>query len=268
MRLRVVVSERNDPRAHGVGRAWTLLRRLAYPFTDALVVQSAVFVPWARAATLGQRQVEVIPNPAPEVPIHRLSEDRSAHTIVAIGRLVPQKGFDVLLTAFARIADEFPSWNLTIAGEGKERSRLCDLAATLGITARVTLAGWIPEPGNLLAKATFFVMSSRYEGFPNALVEAISYGVPVISTSWAGAAEIITDGVDGLLVPVTSPESLAMSMRRLMSDPELRNRLRRNASAVSHRYDIRAVVERWDAVLAPPEGRMPAASEHRPDAGS
>jgi glycosyltransferase involved in cell wall biosynthesis len=163
--------------------------------------------------------------------------------------LVPVKGFDILIEAFARIASDFPDVRLIIAGEGPERAALSALADRLCIGDRVDLPGWLPEPGDIMAHAKMFVLSSRYEGFPNALIEAMSCGMPVISTASIGALEIITHEVDGLLVPVDAVSQLAHAMKRLLTNSSLRERLARNARGVSTRYSIDAIVPMWDAVI-------------------
>ncbi len=248
-RMRCVVSERVNPSEHSIGTMWASLRRLTYPFADALVVQTTVAVAWARSIMLGPRRVHVIANPVRDMRAF-VGDDAGKRlpTIVAVGRLAHQKGFDVLLRAFAQVAEAAPSWNVVIVGEGPERALLERLAKSLGIADRADLSGWHPEPGEVLRTAGLFVMPSRYEGFPNALIEAMACGAPVISTKWAGADEILTHEVDGLLVPGTT-EHLAGAIRRAIEDSGVRSRLGRNARAVTDRYRLAAIIEKWDSVL-------------------
>lgn len=248
--LRRVVSERTDPARHPIGRSWSLLRRMSYPFADALVVQTPALAGWG-ARMVGAQRTHVIANPVRDMRRFAGPQARE-RLVVAVGRLGPEKGFDVLLTAFAAIAAEFPNWSVLIVGEGTERAALSNLAKSLGITDRVSMPGSMPEPGEVLARAGLFVSSSRYEGFPNALLEAMAAGVPVISTDCTGAREIVTDGHDGLLVPVESPSALSAALSRLMRDDALRIVLANNARAVADRYSIDKVAERWDDVLAGP----------------
>lgn len=258
--LRVVVSERTDPNLHAIGRVWRLLRRLTYPLAQAVVVQTRGLLPWAQAVA-GMHRAHVIPNPVRDMA--RFATPRvppPAPVIVAVGRLVPAKGYDVLLKAFAEIAGEFPQAQLVIVGEGPERAALQALAAALGIADRVALPGWSPEPGAVLASATMFALSSHYEGFPNALVEAMACGLPVISAACRGALEIVTDERDGLLAPVSSVPGLAKAMRRLLSDERLRDRLGSNAREVAARYGIEPVIAQWDALLAPGAPELPSAA--------
>jgi len=156
-----------------------------------------------------------------ELPFHPWALE-SGPLVVAAGRLCRQKGFDLLLEAFGRIAREFPAARLIILGKGEERDPLRTLADSLGISARVDFPGWFPNPHAVISRASAFVLSSRYEGFPNALLEAMACGTPVVSTDCpSGPREILEDEA-GLLVPTEDPEAMAEALRALLSDPLLR----------------------------------------------
>ena len=251
--LRCVISERTDPTLHRIGCTWKILRRLTYPFADALIVQTVKLLPWAKRVMLRGRRAHAIPNP---LRLQHWAEDARLPglpprpTIVAVGRLGVEKGYDVLLRAFARIAPEFADWTLKIVGEGPERESLSALAAELALQHRLTLPGWTAEPDLVLAEAALFVSSSRYEGFPNALLEAMGASLPIVSTACTGSAEIVTDGINGVLVPVGDVQALADGMRRVMRDAALRRKLGENALATARRYHPTVIVPRWDAVLS------------------
>src|SRR5262249_25449025 len=153
------------------------------------------------------------------------------------GRLVPSKGFDVLIDSFSRIAARHQEWNLVIAGKGPEQTALDAQVRRLGLGGRVKLAGWFADPSEALGSAGLFVMSSRYEGFPNALLEAMAAGLPVISFDCdSGPSEIIRDNVDGVLVPAGDVALLERAMERLMSDETERRRLGECARDVVRRF--------------------------------
>lgn len=250
----VVVSERNDPREYSIGLAWSVLRSVFYRYADAVVVQSSAIRDWGLRLP-GIKDTYVIPNPMS--PISNGSEQASrrhdsTHAIVAMGRLVRQKGFDILIEAFGRCAAKHPDWSLVILGEGHERVSLQTLAANMGIKDRVHLVGQVREPATILKGADLFVLSSRYEGFPNALVEAMACQLPVISTdcSSGGPRDIIRDGVDGILVPPKDGPALANAMDRLMADHEERQRLGRRAGEVVKRFSTDRIMKLWGGLLA------------------
>jgi glycosyltransferase involved in cell wall biosynthesis len=143
-----------------------------------------------------------------------------------MGRLHPQKGFDLLLEAFSRIKDQYPDWSLTILGDGPLREQIESLRDELGLKGRVHLPGAVKNPHQVLKQAELFVLSSRREGFSLALLDAMSYGLPVVAFDCrSGPREIIRDGVDGVLVPPEDVGAMAEALGRLMSDESERNRL-------------------------------------------
>ncbi|HEX2826100.1 MAG TPA: glycosyltransferase [Burkholderiales bacterium] len=250
--VRRVVSERTDPTHHEIGVVWAVLRRLTYPLADAVVVQTARLLPWARRAALRRRAAHAIPNPLRTLKGCARAGGAREPVIAALGRLWLEKGHDVLIRAFAAVAPDYPEWRLTIVGEGPEREALTALAASLGVADRVALPGWMDVPEEVLACAGVFVMSSRYEGFPNALLEAMGAGLPVISTACGGTEEMIEEGRNGYVVPIDDVTALAAALRRLLGDPALRERLAADARTAAQRYSPHRVVPMWDAVLREP----------------
>jgi len=249
---RVVVSERTDPTMHRIGRVWSVLRCITYPLADALVVQTARLLPWAAAVMLGRKRVHVIPNvlrSPTRVGPAREAVQRSVPVVASVGRLYREKGYDVLIRAFAAVAAEFPEWTLAIVGEGPQRGELVDLAHALGVAERLALRGWMPRPEDALADAAIFVKSSRYEGFPNALLEAMGSGLPVISTTCGGSEELVEAGVTGLLVAPDDVAATAAALRALMSDSVLRAAMGQSALIAARRYLPARIMPLWDEVL-------------------
>ena len=249
----VVVSERIDPSQHPIPAPWRWLRRITYPWARAIVLQTrSAAAHWPASWA---RRIEVVPNPVP-----RLAPGPAASTvessgrpclIVGMGRLEPQKGFDLLIRAFARIASVRPDWTLRILGDGPERAALKREARESGVAERIHLTGREADAAGVLRRADLFVLSSRYEGFPNALCEAMACGLPVVSFDCpSGPAEIIRDGVDGLLVPREDVPALASAIARLIDDPPLRRALAQRAAEVSDRFSVETIAARWDAILA------------------
>jgi glycosyltransferase involved in cell wall biosynthesis len=167
-----------------------------------------------------------------------------------MGRLTAQKGFDLLIEAFDRVAHAHPDWTLRIAGDGEQRRKLECLVQSLGLVRRVDLCGWVDEPEAFLQEADLFVLSSRYEGFPNALLEAMACGLAVVSFDCdSGPGEIVRHETDGLLVAAGEVDALARAMDRLMGNRADRERLGENAVDVVARFGYDAFFARWEDVL-------------------
>lgn len=248
LRIPVIVSERTDPEMYSPGRVWELLRRLLYPSAAAIVVQTNQVRLWSRRC-FPRVLTRVIPNPVPCDVVYSTRPPRT--TILAIGRLGIEKGFDTLLVAFSRIADRHPHWHLKILGEGQERSRLEQLVTELGIADRVEMPGRRHDVMQQLAEAGVFVLASRFEGFPNALVEAMASGRAVISTNCpSGPSELIEQGQNGILVPVDDVTSMASALERLILDPDLRIRLGQAAVSIRTRLSIESVLGMWNELLS------------------
>lgn len=251
LNLPVIVSERNDPARPTISKVWTKLRQWTYPFADRIVVQTKRAGNYFSSKL--QERIIVIPNPV----LLPLDEKEVANkllgecSLIAIGRLVPQKGFDLLLEAMAKLKDRYPEWTLTILGEGELRAQLECLCNELGIGDRVHLLGRVKNPYEFLKQADIFIMSSRFEGFPNALCEAMAYGLAVISTDCPnGPREIIRDGVDGKLVPNEDVSALATAMERLMSDRKERQSLGARAKEVTQRFGLEKVMALWESLIS------------------
>ncbi|QIG49931.1 glycosyltransferase family 4 protein [Nordella sp. HKS 07] len=242
----VVVSERNNPALQPFGAPWHWLRALTYPRAFGLVTMTKGALEYFPKKM--RRREWVIPNPV-ELP-QAWQERRGNHTLVAVGRLVPQKGFDLLLQAFARAAAAAPEWSLTIWGEGPDRAKLERQRDELGLNGRVHFPGVTERPGIWIETADAFVLSSRYEGWGIVLLEAMAAGLPVVSfdCEW-GPREMINDGVDGLLVPAEDVASLSGALVKIMKDDTLRRQLGTTAAEAVKRYSRERVMAEWDNVV-------------------
>ncbi|MFF2508808.1 glycosyltransferase family 4 protein [Streptomyces sp. NPDC058067] len=221
-----------------------------YRSLDAVVTMTAADAEVYRARmTLPGVQVLSVPNIVPEAPCP--PSDGSAKIIASAGRLAPGKRFDLLLEAFAAVSAQAPDWQLRIYGGGPEEAKLHDLIAGLGLTGRAHLMGARSPIEPEFAQASIVVSASDAESFGMTLVEAMRCGVPVVSTDAPlGPAEIITDGVDGRLVPVGDARALAEAVVDLITDEPLRHTMARAAFASAHRYDPDPIVARYELLFS------------------
>ncbi len=248
LNLKVIVSERVDPTLHSIGSIWDNLRRWTYPFAAKIVVQT----PGAVNYFSQQLQLSscIIPNPVVATPLEA-PPIRNRRVILAMGRLTAQKGFDLLLKAFAKIANQYPDWTLTIVGEGELRPELEALRDKLKLKERVEFPGTVKSPQTAFNNVDIFVLSSRFEGFPNALCEAMAHGLPVIATDCpSGPREIIRDGIDGILVQPENVAALSAAMASLILDEQKRHDLSTCATEIVTRFGIEKIMPMWEELLA------------------
>lgn len=243
----VVAVERTDPSQHlsQVPAMWRLGRRRYYRRAGAVVAQTQGAASW-----LAQEcacSVTVIPNALRPLPVPQASR---MPWIVSAGRLEPVKGYDIVLKAFANVVDTHPGWRLVIAGEGRMDASLRQLAEDLGIADSVEWLGHVEEIEHLLEKASVVALASRYEGFPNVLLESLGMGAAVVATDCrSGPSEMITNAENGFLVPVDDVQAMALALRRLIEDADLRGRLGARAQAVRTVFAQPEVMRRWVAQL-------------------
>ncbi|MBD1896891.1 MULTISPECIES: glycosyltransferase family 4 protein [unclassified Coleofasciculus] len=250
LHIPVVVSERIHPAMYSIGGVRGLLRQWIYPKANRVVGVTARALSYFSAQI--QSRSYVIPNPVIFINTNQTESAKliTKPSLIAVGRLDSQKGFDLLLQAFALLKVCYPDWTLTILGEGALRTELEALRNQLGLSNRVHLPGRVKNIYEFLKQADIFVMSSRFEGFPNALCEAMACGLPVISTDCpSGPREIIRDGVDGILVQNGNVDALAAAMERLMSNEAERQRLASRATQVMDRFSLEKIMEMWENLL-------------------
>lgn len=251
----VIGSERIHPPRLPLGRLWETLRRHAYGRLDAVVALTAESAAWLGEHTAARRR-PVIPNAVtwplpvqtPHVPVlRRTAQER---LLLAVGRLAEQKGFDLLIPAFARIAADFPAWRLVILGDGPDRGALEARIAACGLSDRVLLPGRAGNVGEWYAAADLYVMSSRFEGFPNTLVEAMAYGLPAVSFDCdTGPRDIIRHGTDGLLVPTGDAAGLVAALAELMRDDARRRQFGAGAQEVRGRFSMERIAGAWESLF-------------------
>jgi GalNAc-alpha-(1->4)-GalNAc-alpha-(1->3)-diNAcBac-PP-undecaprenol alpha-1,4-N-acetyl-D-galactosaminyltransferase len=251
----VIATQHSSARMFPCGQPWELLRHVTYPRLQKLVSVSQDVDDEFNWLPNGKRAViynPFLPIKQTQVQSDRLNNvDPNKKWIVAMGRLIHAKGFDLLLAAFQKIADRYPDWQLLILGEGELKLELENLRDRLHLSDRVVFTGAISNPFPLLQCAKLFVLPSRTEGFPMALGEALACGLPVISTNCSsGIQELMRDGIDGIIVPKQDVGALAAAMDRLISDEAERNRLAIRAPEVVERFSLDKILDLWETLIA------------------
>ncbi|MGB3759552.1 MAG: glycosyltransferase family 4 protein [Rivularia sp. (in: cyanobacteria)] len=250
----VISTEHCDPNLMSYGRIWEKLRRISYPYATKIVSVSKGVDNGFEWLSTNKRAI--IYNPFLEIEDNHsqielpFGTDSEKQWIMSMGRLTYQKGFDILLSAFAKIANRYPDWQLIILGKGEQRSELEQLVKENGLSGRVILPGVIKNPFPILKKADLFVMASRFEGFPMSHGEAMACGLPVIATDCpSGPREIVRHNIDGILVPSEDISALAEAMDNLMSDEKERIRLANRATEVTKRFSLENVINCWEKLF-------------------
>lgn len=188
--------------------------------------------------------VSVIPNPL--TVRSSVASSLEAKTIISVGRLEKEKNFSSLIRAFALVAEKHSDWTLEIYGEGSQKRPLQDLIEHFGLAKNVFLKRPVYSIENELSKASFFVLTSDFEGFGLVIIEAMACGLPVLSYDCpCGPRNIISDGTDGFLIPLGDEQQLAEKMCSMMEHPELRKEMGKAAIDKSKRYSIEHVVCLW-----------------------
>jgi len=254
--LITVGTEHVHPPMRPLARRWEGLRRRSYGFLSAVAALTPETAAWLRENTRA-RKVAVIPDPVswpldeqPPLVDPAGVLPRGKRVLLSAGRLVRQKGFDLLIVAFARIAPGHPDWVLVILGEGPERLELEQRGKALGLDGRVFLPGRVGNPGRWYSSAHLFVSSSRFEGFGKVLVEAMACGLPAVACDCeTGPRDIIRNEVDGVLVPPGDGGALQAALARLMDHDALRTRFGRRAVEARDRFSMEKVAGLWEALF-------------------
>jgi glycosyltransferase involved in cell wall biosynthesis len=170
--------------------------------------------------------------------------------LLGVGRLTEQKGFDLLISTFARLAARHPDWDLIILGEGPSRPQLEDLVRSHNLSERIFLPGQAGNIAEWYRAAEIYAMSSRFEGFPNTLAEALAHGLPAVSFDCdTGPRDIIRHQVDGLLVPAGDEDALAAALSRLMNNAALRQQFAMRAVEARERFSMERIAGMWEEVF-------------------
>ena len=247
----LIISERVHPGYHNFGKLREYLRKMTYRYADSVVVQTEDISKWFQENL--HLQCRVIENPL-EIKYFTRTNDgyliTNKKTIVAMGRLDRQKGHDLLIGAFSRIHDNHPDWRLYIYGEGPEYENLEKLIKQYDLRNKIFLKETVKDVRDAFDTTEIFVLPSRYEGYPNVLIEALSYNLCVIATDCPGANSIILEnGRYGVLVENENEDAIAAALSELINSDTKRINYKKNArNAVLH-LSIEKIANTWMSLI-------------------
>lgn len=258
-KLRTIGCEHTHPPTLRTRWIWSALRWCVYGQMTQLVTLTEESRKWIETKTLAKSS-KVIPNPvtypipaaAPIVSFSQKKKELGKKKIlIAVGRLAFEKGFDRLINAFSILTVRFPEWGLLIVGEGSLRYDLEKQIAESRLGDCVALSGVVGNLSDWYSGSDLFAMTSLFEGFPNTLIEALAYGLPVVAADCeTGPREIVRQNVDGLLVPQNNAGALISALGRLMGDSDLRASFAERAVEARGRFAVERIVDQWESLFA------------------
>lgn len=247
-KAKVIAAERCMPSSYSKRKQNLLLRTCNN--ADGWIFQTSEIKKFYEKKLKGKKTI-VIPNAINPEFFNCIESKITNKEIITAGRMTEQKNHILLIRAFSKIAIDFPNYRLTIFGEGPKRIEIEQLITALGLEGRVCLPGYVNDVQKRINNASLFVLSSNYEGMPNALMEAMAMGVPSISTDCdgGGARFLIENGKNGLLVPKNDVEALAAAMRDLLSHPEKAERLGEEGRKLCERLAPEKIYGEWEEFI-------------------
>ena len=246
---KVIAAVRSNPYAEYGRTLKHLLVETVFSFSEKIVCQTLYQTEYFCKPL--RKKCIVIPNPLfADFYMDPYGEERRKE-IVSAGRLFDYKNHKLLIRAFAQIAEEFPEYNVTIWGEGPYRKELEEEIRIHNLESRVFLPGDSSQVAEDIYKSALFVLPSDTEGMPNALMEAMSLGIPVIATDCpcGGPKSLIRHGENGMLCEVGDITDMAEQMRKVLGDPELQKKLGRNALSIRERCHVDRISEKWSRLI-------------------
>lgn len=239
-----LAAERGDPTSYPI--KWKILSKLIYPLYKSIVFQTEGAKQTSSSST--QRKATIIKNPfLSEIEYSEPFQGEREKYIVSAGRFVPEKGFSDLIKAFKTIHTKFPNYKLLIYGEGYLKSDLESLVYKLNLVKSVELRGYEKNISEIIYKKEVFVLSSVSEGIPNMLIEAMSLGIPVVSTNCkpGGAASLIRNGENGIIVPISNPHKLAEAIEHIIINKEYASKLGQEAFKIKEELNSTNITKEW-----------------------
>ncbi|MFD2541547.1 glycosyltransferase family 4 protein [Lacinutrix gracilariae] len=244
-----IISERIHPQFGSISNFWVKVRKIIYPKTNALVIQTKEIKDFF-TKYVQEEKVKIINNPlAEELVAQRNIQTIKSNHIICVGRLTEQKNQELLIRAFANI--KRGDWKLLLIGEGNKKEAYKQLVDDLKINDSVVFIGNVKDVSAYYNSAKIFVLPSNYEGFPNALIEAMYFGLSCIATNCpSGPSEIINDGENGFLIPVKDQLTLEQKLSTLINNNNLQTQFSKKAMRSTKPFEAPSIANTWKELIS------------------
>ena len=245
--MKVIISERNDTTRQKFKKPWLLLRRWLYNYADVVTANSDVALNGMQSF-VNKNKLMLIPNPV--VMPSKPAQPQLSQTILNVGRLTRTKNQNFLIDAFSQIKKNSCDWKLIIAGKGSEKAKLNMTIESKGLERCIELSGQVEDIANYYQMAAIFVLTSKHEGTPNALLEAMTYGLPsIVADNLPGALKMVENNVHGFHYREGDIEDLMNKVEMLMEQPSLRKRMGKAARSSVQKYSIENIDVLWRSII-------------------
>ncbi|WP_338733826.1 glycosyltransferase family 4 protein [Mangrovimonas cancribranchiae] len=247
LKIPAIISERIHPKYGSISKFWKIVRRLTYPTVNALVIQTNDIKSYFKKY-INPSKLFIINNPiSVELSglrdLNATREDR----IICVGRLEAQKNQELLIRAFSKIPSN--SWELILIGDGKLKTKYINLAKSLNVS-NIVFLGSIKNISHYYNTSKIFVLPSNYEGFPNALIEAMYFGVACIATDCpSGPSDIIINNKNGFLIPTNDQNALKNKLEKLINTPNLQEQFGEESLKSSTLFETKPIVQKWEKLI-------------------
>jgi glycosyltransferase involved in cell wall biosynthesis len=247
-RIPCIISERNNPLIEDVPRFWVILRRLIYPLADSVILQTEG-VKKIYEKKIKPHKITILPNPISsklsELRKHSLKKEK---IILTVGRLDKNKCQEILIKAYKNISPK--GWKVIIIGEGNQRKKLESVIKKYNLSEKIEIISKVKSIDKYYNEASIFVFTSKTEGFPNALLEAMHFGLPCISTDCNfGPSDLIENGANGFLVPINDPIILKNQLSALINNEALRAEFSKKSKLTTKNYKSEKVIAKWEELI-------------------
>ncbi|MCX7549511.1 glycosyltransferase family 4 protein [Xanthomarina sp. F2636L] len=242
-----IINERANPEFNRINKFWQTIRKLIYPYCNCLVVQTKGTKGYFKNYKIPQ--IQTIKNPLNAELLKKRNPLLTKENIILnVGRLIELKNQDLLIRAFSNI--ENTGWKVILVGDGNKYEDYKELISSLGLKTQIILTGNIKDVSEYFNKAKIFAFTSKHEGFPNVILEAMSYGLACVSTDCPyGPSEIIDNNNNGMLIPVGDQKALENALTELMENSELQNTFRENAMNSIKTYEPSNIALKWSKLI-------------------